>query len=178
MDIMDVVGLQPNEPLFYVTVGLVIILVMLVFILIIKKVIIRGVRKRLTNALIDKGIKVEEEKKPFFRKKASAAEEVDDLVNRLNEIVDQEKALKSKERAITNEIERLYKQTIQLQGVEAVETKKMEPSPALDEDIKKVLLMVDDLLENLPEEKLEEFTNSKDFELYKKVISKVKDGSS
>jgi len=37
-------------------------------------------------------------------------------------------------------------------------------------DVKKVLLKVDDMLESLPEEKIEEFANSDDFDLYEKVM--------
>ena len=44
----------------------------------------------------------------------------------------------------------------------------------LDEDIKKILLMTDNLLGNLPEEVIDEFVKSKDFALYEKVISKYK----
>jgi len=44
----------------------------------------------------------------------------------------------------------------------------------LDEDIKKVLLMTDTLLGNLPEEVIDEFVKSKDFSLYEKVINKYK----
>jgi len=44
----------------------------------------------------------------------------------------------------------------------------------LDGDIKKVLLMTDTLLGNLPEEVIDEFVKSKDFALYEKVINKYK----
>ena len=44
----------------------------------------------------------------------------------------------------------------------------------LDEDIKKILLMTDNLLGNLPEEVIDEFVKSKDFALYEKVINKYK----
>jgi hypothetical protein len=44
----------------------------------------------------------------------------------------------------------------------------------LDEDIKKVLLITDNLLEKLPEEVINEFIKSKDFELYERVINKIK----
>lgn len=44
----------------------------------------------------------------------------------------------------------------------------------LDEDIKKVLLIADSLLEKLPEEVISDFIKSADFELYEKVINKIK----
>ena len=43
-----------------------------------------------------------------------------------------------------------------------------------DEDVKKVLLMTDDLLGKLPEDVIGDFANSKDFQLYEKVLSKYK----
>jgi len=49
-----------------------------------------------------------------------------------------------------------------------------EEDSILDENIKKVLLMTDNLLGNLPEEVIDEFVKSKDFALYEKVISKYK----
>ena len=44
----------------------------------------------------------------------------------------------------------------------------------MDENIKKVLLMTDNLLGNLPEEVIDEFVKSKDFALNEKVINKYK----
>jgi hypothetical protein len=53
--------------------------------------------------------------------------------------------------------------------------KEMEKEDSiLDENIKKVLLITDNLLGNLPEEVIDEFVKSKDFALYEKVISKYK----
>ncbi len=49
-----------------------------------------------------------------------------------------------------------------------------ESIPVVDDDIKKVLLLTDDLLGKLPENVIEEFAQSKDFELYERVLSKYK----
>lgn len=49
-----------------------------------------------------------------------------------------------------------------------------EEKTFFDEDIKKVLLITDNLLEKLPEEVINEFIKSKDFELYERVINKIK----
>jgi hypothetical protein len=59
-----------------------------------------------------------------------------------------------------------------LQGKEKQKTHP--PSLELDEDIKKVLLMTDSLLAELPEEVLNEFVQSEAFELYEKVLNKYK----
>jgi hypothetical protein len=46
-------------------------------------------------------------------------------------------------------------------------------SNEIPEDIKKLLVVIDNLLEKLPEEETIKFTNSPDFELYKKVMGKI-----
>ncbi len=48
------------------------------------------------------------------------------------------------------------------------------PSLEFDEDIKKVLLMTDALLEELPDDVLTDFMHSDDFRLYAKVLNKFK----
>ena len=44
----------------------------------------------------------------------------------------------------------------------------------MDKDIRRVLSIVDDLLGQLPDEVIDEFAKSKDFEIYERVISKYK----
>ena len=51
---------------------------------------------------------------------------------------------------------------------------KHTTSLELDEDIKKILLMTDTLLGELPEDVINRFTQSEDFELYEKVMNKYK----
>jgi len=65
-------------------------------------------------------------------------------------------------------------QTLEMDNL-IVGKKEMEKEDfILDGDIKKVLLMTDTLLGNLPEEVIDEFVKSKDFSLYEKVINKYK----
>jgi hypothetical protein len=53
--------------------------------------------------------------------------------------------------------------------------KQQEPQPTLlDDDVRKVLLITDDLLGNLPDKVIDEFAQSKEFELYEKVLSRYK----
>lgn len=47
-------------------------------------------------------------------------------------------------------------------------------NPILDEDVRRVLRLTDNLLEKLPDEVIDEFVKSDDFALYEKVISKYK----
>jgi len=49
---------------------------------------------------------------------------------------------------------------------------RIDQDSPVDEDIRKVLLMTDELLGKLPEPVIEEFASSKDFELYQKVMHK------
>lgn len=58
-------------------------------------------------------------------------------------------------------------------GMKKKKDKKQEPT-LLDEDIKKLLVITDNLLGELPEEVIDKFAQSKDFELYSKVLSKYK----
>ncbi|UCF11944.1 MAG: hypothetical protein JSW06_07850 [Thermoplasmatales archaeon] len=55
------------------------------------------------------------------------------------------------------------------------EKKDIETEPTLlDEDIKKLLVITDNLLGELPEEVIDKFAQSKDFKLYLKVLNKYK----
>ena len=55
-----------------------------------------------------------------------------------------------------------------------IKTKVTETPELLDEDVRKVLIVIDNLLEKLPEETIDEFVNSKDFAVYEKVVNKYK----
>jgi len=55
--------------------------------------------------------------------------------------------------------------------------KKEKPAPQtneLDDDLKKVLLMTDSLLGELPQDVIDKFAQSEDFELYERVLNKYK----
>ena len=55
-----------------------------------------------------------------------------------------------------------------------IKAKLTQTPRVLDEDVRKALTIIDNLLEKLPEETIEEFVNSKDFEIYEKVVNKYK----
>ena len=48
-----------------------------------------------------------------------------------------------------------------------------ELSPQLKTEIKSVLSYMDQLLESLPEEKIDEFANSEHYEVYKKLFEEL-----
>ena len=56
---------------------------------------------------------------------------------------------------------------------EPVATNTTSPTSKIQDDIKSVLVYMDQLLENLPEEKIEEFAKSEHFDTYKKLFSEL-----
>ena len=56
---------------------------------------------------------------------------------------------------------------------EHVVTSTTSPTSKIQDDIKSVLVYMDQLLENLPEEKIEEFAKSEHFDTYKKLFSEL-----
>ena len=70
--------------------------------------------------------------------------------------------------------EKNYSQTSEMNTLIAGKNEMEKEDPILDEDIKKILLMTDNLLGDLPEKVIDEFVKSKDFVLYEKVINKYK----
>ena len=54
-----------------------------------------------------------------------------------------------------------------------IATNTTSPTSKIQDDIKSVLVYMDQLLENLPEEKIEEFAKSEHFDTYKKLFSEL-----
>ena len=54
------------------------------------------------------------------------------------------------------------------------EKRKPEEPPEWDVDVEKLIPIIDNLLEKLPDEVIDEFAQSEDFNLYEKVILKYK----
>ena len=52
--------------------------------------------------------------------------------------------------------------------------KPKEPATKFDQDVERLLPILDSLLEKLPEEVISEFAESDDFDLYEKVMKKYK----
>jgi flagellar biosynthesis/type III secretory pathway M-ring protein FliF/YscJ len=146
--------------LFSITIGLAAVLLVLVIILIIERSISKKAKDRLARALEDKGIEVVKEKKPF---KLFKSHSTDDIAEKIDSILDHERHLEDEQKVLTNKLKEMF------------ESKENQRSSGIiDEDVKKVLKMVDDLLEKLPDDIIEQFTKSEDFKLYKKVIEKAK----
>jgi len=84
------------------------------------------------------------------------------------------KILERKRKKDKEHNEKNYSQTSEMNTLIAGKNEMEKEDRILDEDIKKILLMTDNLLGNLPEEVIDEFVKSKDFVLYEKVINKYK----
>jgi hypothetical protein len=135
----------------------------------------------------DKEQKVEKkDKKRFFIFK-SKKNKKDEVKKIKEDKIDKKKELKNKK--IKEKNKKLFskKKKSNKKSDDTQNTKKLEDDlnikereiqdnekTFLDEDIKKVLLITDSLLEKLPEEVINEFIKSKDFELYERVINKIK----
>jgi len=118
---------------------------------------------------LKKKAKIEEKKKKLEAKMALKEEKL------------KQKKLKEKKR----ELEKHKEKTSDTLKVTDKEPKEMrhfisskketiEVNPLLDDDVRKVLIITDNLLEKLPEDVIDDFVKSKDFGLYEKVISKYK----
>jgi len=177
-------GLFPSTAWMYITVGLAVVLVILVITYLMKKSIWTAAKNRLARALEKKGVIVESKEEtekisPKLLKEGIPSEkELKRIGDKLRVILDKEKLLKQKERIFTQEIGRLYKQAKALEEKDKQATKKetteQKREGIVTDDVKKVLKVTDDLLGNLPDDVIEKFSKSKDFQLYKKVIKKAR----
>lgn len=78
-----------------------------------------------------------------------------------------------KEIELTEKISALEKKLAEVTAEEKEISREADTLSGMEEDIKKVLSVVDDLLGNLPEELIEKFANSDDFKIYEKVMDEL-----
>ncbi len=85
-----------------------------------------------------------------------------------------EKSDKKNKQENNKNIKTSYNQQTNLKSKKIVEEKTdtVEDKTLLDEDVKKLLVIVDDLLGELPDEVIKKFVESDDFLLYEKVMRK------
>ncbi len=129
--------------------------------------------------------RIEEFQKEVERRKIQAKM----LVEKEKELIEREHRLKEKEKNLEGELQRLEETGRKMEGGEITKEEWMEQQKKIqeklykirDEVVKKrgdekenltreVLKILDDLLEKLPDEVIDEFARSKNFELYKKVM--------
>jgi hypothetical protein len=125
----------------------------------------------------EKRLKSLEEKKAKLEAKEKQKEEKKALLEKLKKEAEEKKIRSLEEKQARLEAKKKI-------GHYEFEEKKEDVFPKIDkvieepmfvnDDVIKVLLMIDDLLGELPEEVIEKFAHSEDFKLYKKVIIKYK----
>jgi hypothetical protein len=119
-------------------------------------------------------IKTEPEEKLFGLIPTGKIQTVEQkVVNEFTGILKQHKVLKTKIEDLAKQVylfkrreDEFVKAKVEVNSSKVVRTVEER----LPNDVKKVLLKVDDMLESLPEDKIEEFANSDDFDLYEKVM--------
>ncbi|MEW5937622.1 MAG: hypothetical protein AB1665_07380 [Candidatus Thermoplasmatota archaeon] len=80
----------------------------------------------------------------------------------------------AKVKSLGARIAELESQLGKMEAEKAALMKEARSLQAVDDEVRKVLKLLDDLLEHLPDEVIERFAKSKEFELYEKVMSKYK----
>jgi hypothetical protein len=80
---------------------------------------------------------------------------------------------KQKEEEKTKDIKQIEEKNEDLPETELIEETEFDEN-YLDEDVKNLIPVIDDLLGQLPDEIIDDFANSNNFELYEKVVKKYK----
>ncbi|MBI2548672.1 hypothetical protein HYW21_04950 [Candidatus Woesearchaeota archaeon] len=110
-------------------------------------------------------------------------EEEQRLVQRVYLLLEREQELKNirselehEEHALKTEIELVYDDFLFLTGLPSA-LEQHAPEHTLADDVKKVLTMVDELLEKLPEHEIRQFVASEDFAVYQRLMENIKQES-
>ncbi len=93
------------------------------------------------------------------------------IVNEVDTILGREKELKKQEHKLRKELDVIARKASQLEMHEL--TRRVEKSELVsEEDLKKFLKMVDTMMEKLPDEEINKFILTKEYQTYKKVLQK------
>lgn len=144
---------------------------------------------------IDKRKKSLEEKEENIGKYKEELEEIDQKKNDIKKDFEYEKKILSQEekelKKLEKKIEKIdSKKNKKEEKTKTEEKKQVEKTeetdegdliaeveldePLVDEDVKKLIPVLDELLGELPDEIIDDFANSENFELYKKVVGRYK----
>jgi sensor c-di-GMP phosphodiesterase-like protein len=173
---------------FYLTIGILVVVFIILMVIVVKKSIKKLAERRLADAFEEKGYTDKFTKTGTGKLKPTEKEIMEEVTN----LREYEKRLKKKEKALHLQIERMYKhaQSVakkhhrlskkerELSNEDKHSKKIIIPKENLNEDVRKVLKITDELLEKLPEKEIKRFVNSDEFKIYRKVMKEVKDGSS
>jgi len=174
----------------WVLAGALSIVALVLLVQVIRAVAARAAKRKLAAALEQTGLVVTDER-PRPSPGVSTGEQ-EQLLHQAQELTDYEKRLREKEELLHQQIERLYQQAQQLAKKQHQLAKRERKQPAnasnevvvqvipetdgLSADARRVLLLTDELLEKLPDDAIQKFVSSPDFELYRKVLKQAKGG--
>ena len=128
----------------------------------------KELKKLEKQKLLEQKIKEKEEQK---KKKL---EEKQRLLAELEKKKQLEKQKKEQQKTMEKKPLPFFK-IIEKKVVKPAETKKQpEPSISWDEEVSQAITIIDNLLEQLPEETIDKFVQSDDFEIYERVVKKYK----
>lgn len=143
----------------------------------VKKVLLdAGWPTKLIDLTLEK-VKNEPEKKLFGLISTGRIETTEvRIMNRFAGLLKQQTSVKEEIEKVAKEVYGLKQREEEFTKAKAEvnkvgEDRKIEPG--VPGDVKKVLLIVDELLEKLPEEEVDKFAQSNDFDLYKNIMEKV-----
>jgi RNA polymerase subunit RPABC4/transcription elongation factor Spt4 len=108
------------------------------------------------------------------------AAEAEQNKEKIHEMDDELKRMTDNLKDRQNDIDEFTKQIKELNAIisekdgEISNLKNNSPNSKLDEETKKILIILDELLEKLPEEIVDKFARSDDYLLYEKVLEKYK----
>ncbi len=74
--------------------------------------------------------------------------------------------------ALKEKIKKLEDELIRIQDDRELMRERLEQAEEVEAEVKRILKILDDLLENLPDEIIEKFANSEDFKLYEKILDR------
>jgi DNA repair exonuclease SbcCD ATPase subunit len=128
------------------------------------------------------GYKPLQDSPPYTRDFEDLRKELEETKKRIDEkLRELEKLEEKKEEEVDRkELKKMRKEEKRLKKLEAKKEKmkkkeeKKDGELDLDEDVKRVLIIMDNLLEHLPDEIIDRFAQSEDFALYEKIFNKYK----
>jgi hypothetical protein len=109
--------------------------------------------------------------------KTGIREEEAEIVRDVNALIHKEKLLEMKENEVKRQLEALYHMATTLDAKDDLlrrQEKKIMKPVVVESDVKKVLNIMDDVLEKLPEREIDRFVSSPQYKVYKKVMERMK----
>jgi len=134
----------------------------------------QGWPQKLVDMIFEK-IKAEPEKKLFGLPTGKIIRQEDKLSNQMQQLLDQQKILKMRIDIIFAKYYELKKKEEEFLAAKSDFTKqRRSPQKVSSEEMRKLLVMMDELLGKLPETEVDKFSRSKEFQTYKQALEEAK----